>query len=507
MKIFTSEQIRAIDKFTIENEPVSSADLMERASLRLYNWIEKRFGRAKHFVIFAGPGNNGGDSLALSRILHNNGYSVEIHYVKFSDKTSADWEHNRIRIEKETPVRFNELTNEDQFPMISSDDIIIDSVFGTGLTRPPVGLPAEVIKRINLSGARKISVDIPSGLSGEDNSNNKDDCIIKADYTLSFQFPKLAFMFPENAVFTGEWHILDIELDNNAIWNTKSPLNFIEKNDIVLLLRKRNKFDHKGNYGHGLVIAGSEGKMGAAVLCAGAALRSGIGLVTCHIPSGGNLILQSALPEAMTESDDSDIYFTGVRNIDKYTAIGAGPGLGTAAATQEAVLKLISEYKKPVVLDADALNILSMNQEYLSKLQANTILTPHPKEFERLAGSTRNGYERLQLQIDFSKRYKCFVILKGSHSSITTPDGNVFFNSTGNPGMATGGSGDVLTGILLSLLAQGYSPESAAITGVYLHGLAGDIAASENGFESMIASDIIKCIGKSFNKIRGNLNF
>jgi len=507
MKIFTSEQIRTIDKFTIENEPVSSADLMERASSQLYNWIEKRFGRSEHFVVFAGPGNNGGDGLALARILEKNGYSVEVHYVKFTDKTSADWEHNLIRLENETTVRFSGLTDEDQFPMVTSDDIIIDSIFGTGLTRPPEGLAGEVIKKINLTDAIKISVDIPSGLSGEDNSNKKADSIIRADYTLSFQFPKLSFMFPENAAFLGEWHILPIDLDKSAIRNTKTPFSFIENGDVLPLLRKRNKFDHKGNYGHGLVIAGSEGKMGAAVLCTGAALRSGIGLVTCHLPSKGNLVLQSALPEAMTESDDSGTFFTGINNTDKYSAIGAGPGLGTAPETQEAVLKLISEFKKPIVLDADALNILSINLKFLSAIKPNTILTPHPKEFERLAGSSDNDYERLYRQIDFSKKYQCFVILKGAHTSISTPDGNVFFNSTGNPGMATGGSGDVLTGIILSLLAQGYSAENAAITGVYLHGVAGDIAAFENGFESMLASDIINCIGKAFKKIHESLNF
>jgi hydroxyethylthiazole kinase-like uncharacterized protein yjeF len=507
MKIFTSEQIKAIDKFTIENEPVSSADLMERASMQLYKWIAEKFGRSEHFVVFAGPGNNGGDGLALSRKLYKNGYSVEVHYVKFSEKTSADWEVNRIRLEKETKVRFNILSDEDQFPMVSSGDIIIDSLFGTGLTRTPEGLAAEVIRRINLTDARKISVDIPSGLFSENNINNLSDSIIKADFTLSFQFPKLSFMFAENAIFVGEWHILPIDLDKSAIRSTPTSFLFLEASDISQLIKKRNKFDHKGSYGHGLIIAGSEGKMGAAVLCASAALRSGIGLVTCHIPSSGNLILQSAVPEAMTVSDSSAKYFTEADNVETYEVIGVGPGLGRKPQTQKALLKLISEFRKPMVIDADALNILSMNMEFLSRIPENSILTPHPKEFERLAGNSRNGYERLHKQIDFSKRLKCIIVVKGAHTSITTPEGNVFFNSTGNPGMATGGSGDVLTGIILSLLAQGYTSENAALAGVYLHGTAGDIAASENGFESMIASDIIKCMGKAFKKIHGGFNY
>jgi ADP-dependent NAD(P)H-hydrate dehydratase / NAD(P)H-hydrate epimerase len=501
MKIFTSEQIRAIDKLTIENEPVSSIDLMERASMQLYKWIEERFGRSEHFVVFAGPGNNGGDGLALSRMLYKNGYSVETYYVKCSEKTSADWDINRLRLEKETKVHFSTLIDEDLFPIISSNDIIIDSIFGTGLTRPPEGLAAEVIRRINLTDTRKISVDIPSGLFGEDNLKCLSDSIIRADFTLSFQFPKLSYMFAENAQFLGKWQILPIDLDKTAIRKTPSSYLYLDMPDILPLIRKRNKFDHKGSYGHGLIIAGSSGKMGAAVLCASAALRSGMGLATCHIPSAGNLILQASVPEAMTESDRSESHFTDIKDVEKYNAIGVGPGLGLEPETQKALFKLMSEFRKPIVFDADALNILSMNKESLSGLPENSILTPHPKEFERLAGISGNGFERLQQQIGFSKKYRCIVVLKGANTSISTPEGKVFFNSTGNPGMATGGSGDVLTGILLSLLAQGYTSENAALTGVYLHGAAGDIAASENGYESMIASDIIKCLGKAFKMI------
>jgi len=506
MKIFTSEQIRAIDKLTIVNEPVSSVDLMERASMQLYLWIEKRFRRSDHFVVFAGPGNNGGDGLALSRILHKNGYSVEVHYVKFTEKISVDWEHNRTRLERETKVVINLLTDEDQFPIVSSDDIIIDAIFGSGLSRSPEGLAAAVIKLINNCDAKKISVDIPSGLSGEDNGSNSYDCVIRADYTLSFQFPKLSFMFPENSEYVGDWHILPIDLDKSAIRNTVTQYTLLEKSDIQPLLKKRNKFDHKGIYGHGLMIAGSEGKIGAAVLSSGAALRSGIGLITCHIPSSGNMIIQTALPEAMIESDRSDKFFTRLESIDKYNSISAGPGLGTSAETQNAIIDLLSRCTKPLVLDADALNILSMNKEVLSKMPPRTILTPHLKEFERLAGKSADGYQRLKKQIDFSGKFKCIVVLKGAHTSITTPEGDVFFNSTGNPGMATGGSGDVLTGIILSLLAQGYSEENAAVTGTYLHGLAGDIASEEQGFESLIASDIIKCIGNAFKRLHGDLN-
>jgi len=339
-------------------------------------------------------------------------------------------------------------------------------------------------------------------LFGEDNSKNSYDNIIKADYTLSFQFPKLSFMFAENSQYAGEWVTLPIGLNFNAIQITISPFVLLENNDITPLLHKRNKFDHKGNFGHGLLVSGSAGKMGAAVLGAGAALRTGIGLITCHIPVRGVLILHCALPEAMVKPDKSENQISDIGLTDSFSAVGVGPGLGTDPETQKALKNLLSECKKPMVIDADALNILSLNKEWLSLLPAGTVLTPHPKEFERLCGKSKNSFDRLKKQIGFSRDHDCIVVLKGAHTSITTPEGKVLFNSTGNPGMAKGGSGDVLTGIILSLLAQGYEPENAAALGVYLHGMAGDEAVSESSYESIIASDIINSMGKAFNKIR-----
>jgi NAD(P)H-hydrate epimerase len=309
-------------------------------------------------------------------------------------------------------------------------------------------------------------------------------------------------MFAENAELLGEWNVLPIGLSANAIRNTSTPYNLIEKDDIAPLLKKRNKFDHKGTFGHGLLISGSTDKMGAAVLGAEAALRSGIGLITCHVPVSGILSIQCSLPEAMVQPDRNEKHFSEIGNTDSYSAVGIGPGIGTEPESQRALYKLLSECRRPIVIDADGLNILSLNKDWFSLIPAGAILTPHPKEFERLAGETDNSFSRLNRQIGFSKEHKCIIVLKGAHTSITTPDGNVFFNSTGNPGMATAGSGDVLTGILLSLLAQGYKPEDAALLGVYLHGLAGDIAAGESCYESIIASDIIKSLGSAFNKLR-----
>ena len=502
MKIFRSDQIKKIDEYSIKEEPVASIDLMERAAGQILKWYLSRFERSLHIFIFAGPGNNGGDGLALARMLRANRYDVDVFYINFTEKTSEDWRTNHSRLKTETDVKVTSLIDAAHFPIISSDDIIIDAIFGSGLTRPAEGLAAEIIKLINQSGSTVISIDIPSGLFGEDNSKNDTENIVTADYTLTFQFPKLSFLFPENDNYLGEWTILPIGLSTNAIRSTISPYSYSEKNDVAVLLKKRTKFDHKGVFGHGLLVAGSSGKMGAAILGAKAALRTGIGLLTCHVPSGGLIIMQISIPEAMVQSDKNELHLSELEKNSSISAIGIGPGIGTDPESQQSLKKLLSSYRKPMVIDADGLNILSLNKEWLTQIPEGSILTPHPKEFERLAGKTNDSYSRLVRQIEFSKTYKCIVVLKGANTSITTPDGNVHFNSTGNPGMATAGSGDALTGILLSLLAQSYKPIDAAVLGVYLHGLAGDIAAEESGYESIIASDIINCLSKAFKKIR-----
>ena len=500
MKLFRSDQIKQLDEYTIREEPVASIDLMERAAIQLLRWYLEKFDRSRHIFIFVGPGNNGGDGLALARLLESNRYECEVHFVNFTDKSSEDWNQNLTRL-RSGNVPLNYLKDIQQFPFVSSDDVIIDAIFGSGLSRPVEGLAREVIKLINHAAATVVSIDIPSGLFGEDNSQNDNESIIKAGYTLSFQFPKLAFMFAENAPYLGEWKILPIGLNADAIRNTVSPYILLEKSNVAPLLKKRKKFDHKGVYGHGLLVAGSYGKMGAAVMGAEAALRSGIGLLSCHIPSCGVSVVQSTIPEAMADPDNNEEFITAIGNTGPFSAIGIGPGIGTVSETEKALYGLLKECRKPMVIDADALNIISMHKEWASLFPEGTILTPHPKEFERLAGESENSFMRLNKQIDYSVKHKCIVVLKGAHTSITTPEGKVSFNSTGNPGMATAGSGDTLTGILLSLLAQGYVPEDAAVFGVYLHGLAGDIASEELGYESLIASDIIKNLSKAFRRL------
>ncbi len=502
MKLFRSDQIKQIDGYTIKEEPVESIDLMERAAGQLLRWIISRFERKERIFIFAGPGNNGGDGLALARLLKSNRYEPQVYYVEFTDKTTDDWKTNLKRLNSESKVSVTHITDPDYFPLISSEDVVIDAIFGSGLTRPVQGLAGDIIKRINGTDATVVSIDIPSGLFGEDNSANNYECIVSADYTLSFQFPKIAFMFSENSDCCGEWVVLPIGLSMSAIRDTESPYRYLGKEEISPLLKKRKKFDHKGIYGHGLLVAGSYGKMGAAVLGAKAALRAGVGLITCHLPYCGIQIAQSAIPEAMALADKSEKCISEIKDLKSFNAVGIGPGLGTEPETQNAVLSFLKDWKNPVVIDADALNILSIDKDRLSLIPEGAILTPHPKEFERIAGKTATGFQRLMRQIEFSKEHKCIVILKGANTSVTTPEGKVFFNSTGNPGMATAGSGDVLTGILLSLLAQGYASENAAILGVFIHGLAGDFAAAASGQESIIASDIIENLSKAFNNIR-----
>ncbi len=508
MKILPVEKIREADAFTIENEPVDSIDLMERAASKVYEWFLKRCKTKEVSVkIFCGIGNNGGDGLALARMLYATNIIPQVFVVRYSEKMSADCEVNFNRLNEESDVPMYDIVSENDFPQIYDNDIVIDAIFGSGLNRPIEGFTAELIKYINKSNAIKIAIDIPSGIQEFRNSGIQDKAhgsqliahsILKADYTLSFQFPKLAFMFPEYDAFVGKWEVLDINLHKDFVDNVET-LNFFTTDDVVRpIMRKRAKFSHKGTYGHALLVAGSSGKTGAALLSAEACMRTGVGLLTVHLPKDALLPMQTYLPEAMTDIDKSDTHCSEINDILSYTAIGAGPGLGKNEETVTLLKKMIQEATQPLVLDADALNIMADNPTWLSFLPDNTILTPHPKEFERLFGKTFNSYERLELQRKMSVAHNIIIVLKGAHTAITFPNGTCFFNSTGNPGMATAGSGDVLTGIILSLLAQRYTPQEAALLGVYIHGHAGDMAAQELGMESMLARDITRNIGKSF---------
>lgn len=501
MKIPTIRNAREADVFTIENEPITSVNLMERAASTAFGWIENKLNHQTETVvkIFSGMGNNGGDGFVLGRLFCQKHYDVEVFLVHVGEKMSHDCLVNYERLKVHNPSVIHDVFSKNDFPEISDSDVVIDAMFGSGLTRPLEGLAAEMVEHINDNQAVRIAIDIASGLNGDGFATSEHT--FRPDYTLSFQFPKLAFLLPENEPFVGNWEVLDIKIHPDYVEKVES-VNFLTENEIVKpLVHKRGKHSHKGTYGHALLIAGSTGKTGAALLAAESCMRSGVGLLTAHLPKSATLPLQIYLPEAMMSVDESEDCFSQLPDLLNYTAIGAGPGLGKRPETANALKRLIQETKVPLVLDADALNIISENKTWLAFLPERTIMTPHPKEFERLFGKTENSLQRLELQREMSRKYNLIIVLKGANTAVTFPTGVCFFNTTGNPGMATAGSGDVLTGIILSLVAQRYTPEEAALLGVYLHGLAGDIAASENGMESLIASDISKNIGKSFRKL------
>ena len=492
MKILNAEQTRALDAFTIQNEPVSSLDLMERASLAFVRWFCDQFVNTRPVSIFCGMGNNGGDGLAIARILSQKLYNITVYVVKHTENPSDDFNANLNRLTNHL-TSFVILAKED-IPKISPDTILIDALLGSGLSRPATGILAEVIQVLNEIPNKIISVDIASGLY-IDKQNEKEDIIIKPHCSVSFQLPKLAFMMPQNAGFTGNWQIVDIGLRQDFIKNSSTPYFYTNKYEAESKIIPRQKFSNKGTFGHALILAGSYGKMGAAVLSARACLRSGVGLLSLHIPECGYEIAQISVPEAMTTVDPNQKYLTELPKIDSYSAIGIGPGIGQETATLEMLKVLLKTIKAPLVIDADALNILSGNPELLRKLPKNTILTPHPKEFQRLAGKTENEYDRLELAREFAQKYEMIICLKGAHTAVILSNGEVHFNSTGNAGMATGGTGDVLTGIITSLLAQGYTPQDAAILGVYEHGLAGDKGATLKGQSALIASDLVDNLG------------
>ncbi|HAH25360.1 MAG TPA: bifunctional ADP-dependent NAD(P)H-hydrate dehydratase/NAD(P)H-hydrate epimerase, partial [Prolixibacteraceae bacterium] len=448
MKLFTCKQIAEIDQLTMKLEPISSIDLMERASMQVADWIINHIGNNLPFWFFAGPGNNGGDALAVARMLAYANFNCTVFIVSFGKELSGDPAINMERLKEQNKVLLKSIDSEATIPEIPSKIVIIDGLFGSGLTRPLNGLAAEIVRKINQSGAMVISIDIPSGLMGEDNSHLDLSNIINARHTLTFEVPKISFLFPETQRFVGNWEVLPIGWAEEAILQTESKYGYLTGEFISSKIQKRDKFSHKGTFGHALLIAGSYGKMGAAILASRACLRSGVGLLTTHIPRLGYQILQSSIPEAMASIDASDRVFTAFPDLKLYSAIGIGPGIDKKTDTQQALQELL--YAKPIkmVIDADALNILSENQQWYRLLPPNTILTPHPKELERLVGPSANSYERLQIQLQFSAQYKVIVLCKGAHTCITFPNGQVYFNGSGNAGMATGGSGDVLTGII-----------------------------------------------------------
>ncbi|MEL7004391.1 MAG: NAD(P)H-hydrate dehydratase [Bacteroidota bacterium] len=497
LKILSVQQIRDLDQYTIDHEPIASIDLMERASAAFCTWYTSCYGPNKRIGILCGVGNNGGDGLAIARILLGKNYFVHVYILGDINKSSKDFSINLSRMDGNKAITVEEVSDLEQ---LSEKEIIIDALFGSGLSRHLDGLNADVVEYVNKLDKVIISVDIASGLFA-DLPGRTDGRAIEPNHTVAFQVPKLSFLLPQNDKKVGHWHLVDIGLSEEFIGQLSSENFLLKEQDIRALIKKKGKFDHKGTNGRALIVAGSYGKIGAAVLSAQAAMRSGLGLLTMNIPMCGYDILQTSIPEAMVITDNSEHAITEINVNSNFDAIGIGPGLGRGSETSKALLDFIRDESKPLVVDADALNIIGDHSEIIATIPENSIFTPHPKEFERLVGTWSDDYERLSKQRDFSNKHKIIVALKGAHTSISDSDGQIYFNTTGNPGMATAGSGDVLLGIITSFLAQGYSPINSAIMGVFIHGLAGDMASKAIGEYALIASDIIQSIPKAIQSL------
>lgn len=497
MKFFSREQIKKAEDETIQKQGISSLELMERAGKAVFTEIEKFLKASPVPVrIFCGIGNNGGDGLVIARLLFENGYDVKVYIVNYSEKRSENFVENYqrfIELNKQWPESISE---GDPFPEIDKNDFIVDAVFGIGLNRKLKLWVSDLFENINRSEAFVLSIDMPSGLQ-MNKVPDEEEKIIKANLTFTFQVPKLVFFLPETAKFAGKFYILDIGLDKEFLRNTPVEASLIKKGDARKLKRSREKFSHKGTFGHALLIGGSYGKVGSIALAATSCLRSGVGMLSVVVPECGYTVLQTHLPEAMVIPDENEKFLRKIEFDFDPASIGFGIGAGKDPETKNAFEDLLKKVKKPMVIDADGLNILSENKDLLKFIPENSILTPHPKELERLIGKWNDDFEKIKMAKDFVQKYKLNLIIKGAHSIVVTSN-HFYINTTGNPGMATAGSGDVLAGVITGLLSQGYPATDAAIFGVYLHGKAGDLAAQHLGEEALLAGDISDYLGAAF---------
>lgn len=498
VKLLSARQIRDWDAYTIEHEPISSRMLMERAAAAFADWLYALTGSSSPLHIFCGPGNNGGDGLAAARLLLQRGCEVVVWLADFGQSCSED---RQLQLEilhhYRLPVH---ILSAETFPTIPANAVVVDGLMGAGLNRPLTGAMAACIHWLNTLPNLRVAIDIPSGLPVDTLPQGP---VLKADYTFSFQLPKLSFLLPSCGGLAGQWTVGNIGLLPEALAQLESHEFWVTQEAVAAMLRARDRFSHKGTMGHALLIAGSRGKIGAALLAAEACLRAGAGLLTVHIPTAGISPLLARLPEAMVSEETTSAHWWTVPALDAFHALGVGPGLGDHAASLTALGSLLKDCKKPLVLDADALNMLAQKPSLLDLVPPDTILSPHPKEFERLFGAAADETARIRLLRQQAVERRWVIILKNAYTIIALPNGDLFFNSSGNAGMATAGTGDVLTGLLTGLLARGYKPADAAILGVYLHGLAGDLASAEWGQESLIASDLIDFLGKAFRTLAG----
>lgn len=504
MEIFDARQVQQWELVTSDYRQFKSSELMEQAANTFLTWLHERVAlKNRNILVLAGPGNNGGDALAVARLLHFRGLPCQtIRYAEDLSQCSLENELNYKRLASHTStdscvsIQFRD---NPVLPTIPANSVIIDGLFGNGLNRRLEGFWAQLVAHVSLSSHSIYSIDLPSGLG--QNINSTSECCIRATETLSFEIPKLCFFMPEYEHLVGRWECRPIGLIPSSQLKIESDYHYQTIADAKRLLKNRNRFSHKGTCGHSLLICGSEGKIGAAVLAATAAIKSGSGLVSLCVPARAEVIVQSSLPEAMIIKDPHEYHWTTPLNTGTYDAIGIGCGTGTFALTSKALEMQLGLKNPPMVIDADALNLIARYGIRNCDLPQGTILTPHPGEFQRLFGNTKNSMERWSIMKNFSIERGVTIVLKGANTAISTPNGKIYFNSSGNQGMATAGSGDSLTGIITSLLSQGYLPEVAARLGVFWHGLAGDIAYKGLSYESITASDIINHLGIAMKQI------
>jgi hydroxyethylthiazole kinase-like uncharacterized protein yjeF len=493
MLILSAEQLKQADLYTIKNEPVSSLELMERASEKCAEYLCLHFSENTYFLIVCGPGNNGGDGLVIARLLKSN--KKKVHVILIGDNFS---EENKIQQQKVSENRIIISDNSSLNEYAANSEIIVDCIFGYGLKRKPEGVFDDCISKMNLSGKPIISIDIPSGLFTEGQTDFS--TVIKATVTLTFQFQKLCFLLPDSGIYAGKVEVVDIGLLYPEKTEKEALATYVTSDNLKKCLPKRNPFSHKGTYGHAFLIGGMKGKTGAMIMSTRSCLRTGAGLTTVFIPEKFHDVLAKIAPEAMLGNTTGEDYLTEVNFVNMIPdAIGIGPGMGTNADTIIVLKKVIDQKDIPKVLDADALNLISQNKMLFENLNESCIITPHPGEFKRLAGDYASSLEMIDLQKAFSKKYKCIVVLKNRFTSVTDSKGNLYFNSTGNPGLAKGGSGDTLTGIITALLAQKLSCLEAALTGVFIHGLAADLAVEKINERSLLASDVTDFISPAID--------
>ncbi|WCO00387.1 NAD(P)H-hydrate dehydratase [Psychroserpens ponticola] len=497
MKIFSKEQIYEGDRLTAKKQGITSTELMERAGIQIFNWLHIRMQGAQVPIhVFCGIGNNGGDGLVVARHLITHGYNVKTYIVNCSDKRSKDFLVNYDRIKETTKEWPAMLTCKQDFPQIHKDDIIIDAIFGIGLNRPVDEWVTQLFMHFRASQAYTLSVDIPSG-AFTDKITDNEDSVVWAKHTLSFQSPKLIFFLPGTSKFSLQWEVIDIGIDREFLFNTETDATLIGKHEVLPMYQSREKFSHKGTYGHALILGGSYGKIGATLLASRAALVSGAGLVTTFVPKCGYSILQTALPEAMVITDKDENLITDISFDIAPKVIGLGIGMGTAAKSATALEKFLKSNTAPLVIDADGINIISKKKTVLKLLPKQTVLTPHPKELECLIGKWKDDFDKLEKVKVFSKKYDSIIVIKGANT-ITVYNEKYYVNTTGNPGLATAGTGDVLTGVITGLIAQGYDPLQATLFGVYLHGKSADIAIEDLGYQSLIASHVVETLGEAY---------